>query len=219
MVVVILIIVIVLGILIIRAMNKKSNNGSSTSLNSILEISYPKKSYREIFEIGVDNAVDILSDLPSCEVNLIEIYAFLNCLGSGTVQTVNGDLQKYHSQINEFLGSHLSASEQEIFLKRAKFYRGIYFGDKIEGICFQSDVPPSIQSVPMLRCTVAFGDCITNPDLIRDYYKGGLTIHGFSDTMAFQQRFTSDFFRFVHTYCVMIAGKEFDPPILKEYDT
>ena len=54
--------------------------------------------------------------------------------------------------------------------------------------------------------------------MIDDYEEAPVMLDDMFKVAEFQQSFLGDFFRLVHTYCVMLAGKEFDPPILKEYE-
>lgn len=194
------------------------NMGRSTSLNSVLKEAFPNRSYKEIFEIGFYNAKKLLESLPLWSGNSVEILAFLYRIGTLTIQRVRlKDIYSYKAQAIEFIDS-IIPEEKELFNKRENFYWEISYGKKILGFWSWNDIPPSIQSNAILRCAVAFGDCVTNPGMIDDYYKAPLLIHDASDCYEFQMRFMDEFFRFVYTFCVMLAGEEFDPPILREYE-
>ena len=215
----IIIAAIILVVLVVVFSKKKSPvESSGTTLDSILKDSYPNRTYKEIIELAFYNSKELLESLPRYRGNDIEILAFLSRIGNVTVQWVGGDIYKYKIEVDEFVDSVISKEEKKRYLNREGFYWDISYGGKIAGLWATSDIPPSIQSVPMLRCAVAFGDCITNPDMINDYEDAPLVIDGIDEVVDFQQRFMNDFFRLVHTYCVMLAGKEFDPPILKEYE-
>lgn len=207
-------------VVLVVVFSKKKSPGESrgATLDSILKDSYPNRSYKEIIELAFYNAKELLESLPRYRGNDIEILAFLSRIGNVTVQWVGGDIYKYKTEVDEYVDSVISKDEKKLYLKREGFYWDISYGGKIAGLWSTSDIPPSIQSVPMLRCAVAFGDCVTNPDMINDYEDAPLIIDGIDEVVEFQQRFMNDFFRLVHTYCVMLAGKEFDPPILKEYE-
>lgn len=197
---------------------KRPVESGGATLDAVLKDSYPNRTYKEIIELAFYNSKELLESLPRYRGNDIEILAFLSRIGNVTVQWVGGDIYKYKTEVDEFVDSVISKEEKKEYLKREGFYWDISYGGKIAGLWATSDIPPSIQSVPMLRCAVAFGDCITNPDMIDDYEDAPLVIDGIDKVVEFQQRFMNDFFRLVHTYCVMLAGKEFDPPILKEYE-
>ena len=217
----ILVIVIIVLLIIIFSKRKRPNsktNGRGASLQSILKESYPNRTYKEVFEIVFRNAKDLLESMPRYKGNDTEILAFLSRIGTVTVLWVGGEIQKYKRETNEFVDSVLSEENKNQFLKRESFYWGISNGKKAKGLWALSDIPPSIMSVPMLRCAVAFGDCITNPEMIDDYENAPLLIDGVGEVAAFQNMFMGDFFRLVHTYCVMLAGREFDPPIVEEYE-
>lgn len=215
----IIIAAIILVVLVVVFSKKKSPGESrGATLDAILKDSYPNRTYKEIIELAFHNAKELLESLPRYRGNDIEILAFLSRIGNVTVQWVGGDIYKYKTEVDEFVDSVISKEEKKLYLKREGFYWDISYGGKIAGLWATSDIPPSIQSVPMLRCAVAFGDCVTNPDMINDYEDAPLIIDGIDEVVEFQQRFMNDFFRFVHTYCVMLAGKEFDPPILNEYE-
>ena len=213
--------VIVIGIFILRYLDKKdaASSSRSTTLNDVLQNAYPRLSYAEIFELGILNAFDLLRSFPCYIKNEIETYAFFYLIGELSVKTVGGNQREYQKSIDAYITSKLTAEQRTVFQNRVSFYQSISCGAKVEGLWSPGDIPPSVLSVPMLRCTVAFGDCITNPDMIEDYYGAPILLYGISQIVEFHQRFTDDFYRLVHTYCVMVAGREFDPPIIYEYDT
>ncbi len=193
-------------------------SGRNTSLNAVLQDAFPNRSYKDILEIVFYNAKEFLQSLPLYRGNDIEILALLSRIGNVTVQWVGGDIYSYKTQVEAFVDSIIPKEKKKMFLQREGFYWGISYGDRVAGTWSLADIPPSIQSVPMLRCAVAFGDCITNPSMIDDYEEAPLMLDDISKVAEFQSKFMDVFFRLVHTYCVMLAGKEFDPPILKEYE-
>lgn len=208
----------VLILLIILVLIRGFSKRQKVSIKSVLKDSYPNRSYGEIFKLAFLNAKNMLVALPQYVGQDTEILALLSRVGNVTVQWVGGDIGKYKSQIEEIVNSLLTSEQKKEYLKRENFYWGISYGDKIAGLWSLSDIPPSVQSVPMLRCAVAFGDCVTNPAMVKDYENAPLLLNNIDQMASFQKFFTTDFYRFIHTYCVMLAGREFEPPILKEYE-
>lgn len=213
MIVGILVVVVFLAIIIVFA-KSRANKASGASLNSVLKNSYPNLAYKEVLNLGYDNAAYLLKTIPCVCFNEIELVAFLCHVGRLSVMATGGDIRDWGRESSDFIHSKISDDEKEIYISRYSFYLGISGGEKVEGVWSFSEIPKSILSVPMLRCAVAFGDCITNPSLIDDYEGGAISLYDIDDMMRFQQRFSDEFMRLVHTFCVMVAGKEFNPPIL-----
>lgn len=217
----ILVIVIIVLLIIVLSQRKRTNevsNSRGTSLESVLKEAYPNRTYKEIFDLGFLNAKDLLEKMPTYRGNDIEILAFLSRIGNITVDWVGGDIKEYERQVLEYFDSKKSVEEKGDFIIRSLFYRWIAEGDKVIGRWAFGDVPTSFLENVILRCAVAFGDCITNPKMIEDYENAPIAVYGITDMTDFQKRFVGDFFRFIHTYCVMLAGKEFDPPIITDYE-
>lgn len=214
-------IIIVLLLIIILNQRKKPTkeaNSSGTSLESVLKESYPNRTYKEIFDVVFKNAKDFLESLPIYRGNDLEILAFLSSIGSITVGWVGGDDDEYEKQTEEYVSSVISEEDEIDYDFRCMFYSWIARGDRVFGRWAIGDVPTPFLENVILRCAVAFGDCITNPDMIDNYENAPLAIYSIFDMKEFQERFVGDFFRLVHTYCVMLAGKEFNPPILTDYE-
>lgn len=214
-------IIIILLLVIIMNQRKKPTNGEKsgvTFLDSVLKESYPNRTYKEIIEVVFNNAEDLLETLPTYQGDHIEILAFLSGIGNITVECVGGNLQEYKTQIKEYVESVILEEDDAIYNRRIRFYDKIAHGKKVYGRWAYGNIPPAFLENSILRCAVAFGDCITNPDMIYDYEKAPVALYGFTEMAEFQKRFVGDFFRLVHTYCVMLAGKEFNPPILTDYE-
>lgn len=213
MIIGILVAVVILAIIVLAVKSRKGRPVNSSSLDSVLKNSYPNLSYKEVLKLGYDNAAHLLRSLP-CVFDEVELLAFLCQTGRMAVMAVRGDIRAWGKESSEFINSMISGDQRQQYIKRYCFYLGISGGEKVEAVWPLSDIPQSVLSVPMFRSAVAFGDCITNPDMIEDYYSGGLYLWGATEKVEFARRYIDDFFRFVHTFCVMVAGREFDPPIL-----
>ena len=214
-------VIIILLLIVIMNQRKKPTNGeksTGTSLESVLKEAYPNRTYKEIFDLGFLNAKDLLEKMPTYRGNDIEILAFLSRIGNITVEWVGGDIKEYEKQVLEYFDSKKSVEEKGDFIIRSLFYRWIAEGDKVIGRWAFGNVPASFLENVILRCAVAFGDCITNPKMIEDYENAPIALYGMTEMAEFQKRFVGDFFRLVHTYCVMLAGKEFNSPILTDYE-
>lgn len=214
----IIVVAIIFAVLIVSAIRRKRK----ARRNSIMKDAYPNRSYGEIYELAYRNAKRLLESLAGYNGNDTEILAALYEIGSVTVEWVDGNLGEYAKQAEDYAISVLGEKEKPRFSRRVRFYWGISRGDRIAGLWSLSDIPPSVQQVPMLRCAVALGDCITNPEMINDYESAPLLVNDIFSMSSFQQQFSgsssTSFFSLVHTYCVLLAGKEFIPPTLKEYE-
>lgn len=190
--------------------------------NSIMNYAYPNRTYGEIYEFAYCTAKRFLESLPGYKGNDTEILAALYEIGRVTVGWVDGNLEEYAKQAEDYAVSILGEKKKREFRSRAQFYWIISHGGRIAGLWSLSDIPPSVQQVPMLRCAVALGDCITNPEMINDYEDAPLLVNDIFSMSSFQKQFAGDsstsFFSLVRTYCALLAGKEFTPPILKEYE-
>lgn len=209
---------VVLLVVIIILVKNRANKSSGASLNSILKNSYPNLSYKEVLNLGYDTAAHLLKTMPCVCFNEIELIAFLCHVGRLSVMATNGDIREWGKESSEFIHSKISDDQRKNYISRYSFYLGISGGEKVEGIWAYSKLPDLMLRVPMMRDYIAFGDCITNPDMIENYYEGAISLNGIAEQQQFYQRYTNDFFRFVHTFCVMVAGKEFDPPQLSPDD-
>ena len=212
--VIVLIIVAVVVVLLLVASRRSKAQVSGSSLNSVLKNSYPNLSYKEVFSLGYDNAEHLLRSMPCVCFDTVELLAFMNNIARTTILATGGNMREWGSDSSEFISSKLPEWQRKHYLDRYSFYLGISSGEKVEAVWSFSPIPPSVLSVPMLRATVAFGDCITNPSLIEYYEDGAISLYDFDAQAKFQQRFSDEFMRLVHTFCVMVAGREFDPPIL-----
>lgn len=212
--VIVLIIVAVVVVLLLVTSRRSKPQVSGSSLNSVLKNSYPNLSYKEVFALGYDNAEHLLRSMPCVCFDMVELLAFMNNIARTTILATGGNMREWGRESSEFISSKLSDGQRKHYLDRYSFYLGISSGEKVEAVWSFSPIPPSVLSVPMLRATVAFGDCITNPSLIEDYEEGAISLYDFDAQAKFQQRFSDEFMRLVHTFCVMVAGREFDPPVL-----
>lgn len=213
MIVGILVGVVFLAIIIIFA-KSRANKSSGASYDSVLKNSYPNLSYKEVFRLGYDNAEHLLRSMPCVCFDTVELLAFLNNIARTTVIATGGNVREWGNESSEFIRTKLPEGQRKHYFDRYSFYLGISGGEKVEAVWSFSPIPPAVLSVPMLRAAVAFGDCITNPSLIEDYEDGAISLYDFDAQAQFQQRFSDEFMRLVHTFCVMVAGREFDPPIL-----
>ncbi|MBQ7534104.1 MAG: hypothetical protein IJT43_00615 [Stomatobaculum sp.] len=185
------------------------------ALQDVLLFAYPKQSYVDIFRRCANSGSEILLSLP-CHYDAIEFYAFLYAIGFATVYHVGGNAVEYDLSLKMYIDSILPVDKSKLLDLRCGFYMGVCQGAGVRGDWSLSDLPPSILSVAMLRAAVAFGDCLTNPELIDDYDGAPVLVTDIRKAERFQRGFTGDFFSLVHTYCVMLAGGEFDPPIIEE---
>lgn len=198
----------------VRKSGKSSSISSSRSNSGFPEV-YPNLSYSELFQLYLDAGNSLLKTLPLYSGDRFELMPFLFVIGFVSVKAAGGDAEKYSNEIEEFLSSKIIGPDWEYFEKRMLFYSDVAQGGPAFGFWSLVDIPPSILSIPMLRCAVAFGDCITNPDCVSDYENAPILLSGFSETQSFSRVFTDIFFRFSKTYCVAVAGGEFTPPTLK----
>jgi len=205
---------LVVVIIFVIANRNRSNNTVGGLPNNILKISYPSLSYKEVLKLGYENAEHLLKTIPCVRFNEIELLAFLCHVGRLSVMATNGNIREWGKESSEFIHSKISDDQRKKYINRYSFYLNVSGGEKVEGVWSYSKLPDSMLRVPMMRDYIAFGDCITNPDMIEDYYEGAISLNGITEQQQFYQRYTNDFFRFVHTFCVMVAGKEFDPPQL-----
>lgn len=175
---------------------------------------YPRLSYSELFQIYIKAGNDLLATMPMFTGNRFEIMPFLTVIGFLSVQDAGGDTRKYSDEIYQYFTKTLIGPESSFLNERIPFYCDIASGAPILGLWSVSELPPSVLSIPMLRCTVAFGDCITNPDCIKDYEHAPVLLADITEKASFSQSFTQDFFRFVKTYCTAVAGGKFAPTLL-----
>lgn len=214
MVIGIIIVAVLIVFLIAFIKHSSLKEDVPTSLNSVLKNSYPNLSYKEVFRLGYDNAEHLLRSMPCVCFDTVELLAFLNNIARTTVIATGGNMREWGNESSEFIRTKLPEGQRKHYFDRYSFYLGISGGEKVEAVWSFSPISPAVLSVPMLRAAVAFGDCITNPSLIEDYEDGAISLYDFDAQAQFQQRFSDEFMRLVHTFCVMVAGREFDPPIL-----
>lgn len=173
-----------------------------------------KPSYRQTFEKFYDLGLELLQSLPGYTGDSFELLPFLSAIGGISLDACWEDSEKYSLEISQALSDYLLGMGTELFSKRFNFYIDVANGRMVRGMWSASDIPPAVLDVPMLRCAVAFGDCITNSDCISDYDNAPIAVQSFADQLEFTNIFTTKFYSLVKSYCTEIVGYDFTPPTL-----
>lgn len=169
----------------------------------------------ETFCAYFDAGFDLLCTTKLFTKNKIELYAFLSAVGASSLQMTGGNAVKFVTEIDLYLYRVFGTATMERVSNRRSFYHSVCKGGPAYGFWSPVDIPVSILAVPMLRCAVAFGDCVTDYHRIIDYENSPVMVPDFSDTQEFSLMFNRDFYRFVKTFCIAIVGHEFMPITLK----
>lgn len=165
-------------------------------------------SYAEIFEEYYKKASDLLDSSSLVQEYNADLLALLFVLGDISVYAINQDREKYMEEVIPIISHQCLDNDSLISFVtlRANFYVDVSNGAEVRGVWSLSDIPPSILRHPLLRCCVAFGDVITNPDFSVDYYNTPLTLHSISSQRNFQAMFTQQFYPLVKQYCTLLTN-------------
>lgn len=79
------------------------------------------------------------------------------------------------------------------FDRRLDFYGQVIRGKQLRGYCFPGVDLSSADSNPMLRCSIAFTDCLLDEACIDDYDDAPFPLFGIFETLGIAEKFTFPF--------------------------